>query len=235
MKNVMIYNIVDTNRRHETSELFKLFKCQIDNALHYGWNINDIIIGTNFEFSYKGIHSYLLNDICTFNIFNNKWYGMYELMKSGILNDDFWFHDQDNWQINNILFPNFEGEIGAAIYVRTPEWNTSAVYVKHTALHVLEYIVESMKMNPIQYSSDENWIAFLRKNSEIKNYLSTLNTEYCVGYTYLEDRLNAASGPVKSLGFVPYTPSHQAFAEKNLIPDHLQFIFKSYYEKHTII
>ena len=224
----MIYNIVDSNRRHSNEDLFNLFKMQIDNSLYYGWRVEDIILGTNFNFEYKGVKSINLTDICTFNIFNNKWYGMLELMKLGILNDNFWFHDQDNWQINNITFPEFEGEIGAATYIRTPEWNTSAVYVKRTATHIIEYIVESMKLNPIQYQSDENWIAFLRQNSEIKDYLYTLNTQYCVGYTYLDDRINAASGPIKSLGFVPGTKSHKAFFEKNLIPNDLQNIFKNY-------
>jgi hypothetical protein len=156
---------------------------------------------------------------------------MYELMKSGVLNDDFWFHDQDNWQINNITFPEFNGEIGAATYVRTPEWNTSAVYIKNTSLPVLEYIVESMKMNTIQYQSDENWIAFLRQNSEIKDYLCTLNTQYCVGYTYLDDRIKSADGPIRSLGFVPDTKSYEAFLERNLIPESLQKIFKKHYNE----
>lgn len=221
----MIYNIVDNKRRHDNDELFKLFKMQIDNSLHYGWSVDDIIIGTNFEFEYKGVKAYQLTDICTFNIFNNKWYGMLELMRAGILNDDFWFHDQDNWQINSITFPAFNGEIGAATYIRTPEWNTSAVYVKKSALDILEYIVKSMKMNPVDYQSDENWISFLRQNSEIKNYLSTLNTQYCVGYTYMDDRINAANGPIRSLGFVPNMKSHDEFNKRKLIPDHLNNIF----------
>ena len=73
-----------------------------------------------------------------------------------------------------------------------------------------------MKINPIQYQSDENWIAFLRQNSEIKDQLCTLNTQYCVGYTYLDDRINAANGPIRSLGFAPNTKSHIAFTERNL-------------------
>ena len=223
----MIYNIVDTKRRHSNDELFKMLKMQIDNSLYYGWAPADIIIGSNFDFEYKSIKNYTLTDICTFNIFNNKWYGMLELMRNGVLDCDFWFHDQDNWQINNISFPEFNGEIGAASYIRTPEWNTSAMYIKKSAMAILEYIVQSMKMNQIVYQSDEDWIAFLRKNSEIKDYLCTLNTQYCVGYTYLDDRINAANGPIKSLGFVPGTASHKAFLERNLIPGQLEKIFNS--------
>ena len=223
----MIYNIVDQKRRHDDKELFTLFKMQIDNSLHYGWQAEDIILGTNFDFEYKGIKSYRLTNVCKFNIFNNKWYGMLELMQLGVLNDDFWFHDQDNWQINQFDFPEFLGEIGACTYVKTPEWNTGSVFVKRSALNILEYIVQSMKMNPVEYQSDENWIAFLRTQSEIVPFLSTINTEYCVGYTFFNERYQLANKPVKVLGFVPNTKSHELFTEKNLIPDNLQTIFEN--------
>jgi hypothetical protein len=228
MKNVMIYNIVDNKRRHSNDELFKLLKMQIDNSLHYGWNINDIIIGSNFEFEYKGVKAYPLSDICTFNIFNNKWYGMLELMRNGVLMDDFWFHDQDNWQINQFEFPIFNGEIAAATYVRTPEWNTGSMFVKKSSMYILEYIVESMKLNVLDYFGDEHWIAFLRHNTEISKYLDTINTEYCVGYTFLDDRLNVSNKPVKIIAFNPFSKSHDAFSDKNLIPSSLENILKIY-------
>jgi len=224
MKNVMIYNIVDSKRRHADEELSKLFQAQIDNSLHYGWHPDDIILGTNFDFEYKGVKSHHLSDICEFNIFNNKWYGMLELMKLGILNDDFWFHDQDNWQVNHFDFPTFPGEVAACIYVNTPEWNTGSVFVKHSALEILEYIVESMKLNPIEYQSDENWISFLRNQSEVSNFLSSVNTEYCVGYTFFNERFNVANKPVKVLGYMPNTKSYELFDSKELIPAHLKKI-----------
>ena len=221
----MIYNIVNHKRRHNNDELFKLFEYQIDNSLYYGWNKNDIIIGANFDFEYKGIKSYPLTDICEFNIFNNKWYGLLELMNQGILDDDIWFHDQDNWQIDHFNFPLFSGEIAAATYVKTSEWNTGSVFIKKTALNVLEYIVESMKLNPIEYQGDENWIAFLRANTEISNYLSTINTQYCVGYTHLDDRIKAANKPIKVLGYMPHSKAYKTFLDKNLVPLHLQNLY----------
>jgi len=227
MKNVMIYNIVDEKRRHDNDELFKLFRDQIDNSLYYGWHPSDIIVATNFAFEYKGISSYMLTDICTFNIFNNKWYGMLELMKSGVLDDDFWFHDQDNWQINKIEFPEFAGEIAACTYVKTPEWNTGSVFVKRTAIDILEYIVDSMKMNPIQYYGDEDWISLLRNQSEISRFLSVINTEFCVGYTYLNDRLQYANKPVKVLGYMPNSKAYEAFMNQQLIPLHLKEIHEN--------
>jgi hypothetical protein len=228
MKNVMIYNIVDNKRRHANDELAKLFQAQIDNSLYYGWKPEDIILGTNFEFEYKGVKSYILTDICTFNIFNNKWYGMLELMRKGILDDDFWFHDQDNWQVNQLEFPDFAGEVAACTYVKTPEWNTGSIFVKRSAINILEFIVDSMKMNPIEYQSDENWLAYLRTQADVSAYLSTVNSKYCVGYTFLNERINNTTGPITCLGFMPNTPSYNAFLTRGLVPDNLINIFNTY-------
>ena len=225
----MIYNIVNDKIRYNNDELFKTFKMQIDNALHYGWKPEDIILGANFEFEYKGIKSTILTDICTYNIFNNKWYGMYELVKSGVLNDDFWFHDQDNWQIDKLEFPEFLGEIAACTYVRTPEWNTGSVFVKKTAMHILEYIVESMKMNELDYFSDEHWIAYLRASTPVTDYMSTINTQYCVGYTFFEDRMNMANKPIKIVAFNPNSTAQDLFEQNNLIPNKLKNIIKKQY------
>jgi hypothetical protein len=230
MKNVMVYNIIGDKIRSENGNIITLLKAQIDNSLSFGWAIEDIIIGTNFDFEYKGIKSHLLSDICSFNIFNNKWYGMLELVNKGILNDNFWFHDTDNWQINSFDFPEFNGQIAACTYIHTPEWNTGSVFVKQSAKYILEYIVESMKMNPLDYFGDEHWIAFLRKNSEIAEYLDTVNTEYCVGYTFLEKRLHAANKPVKVIAFKPYTESHNAFLNNKLLHPNLVNILDNIYK-----
>jgi hypothetical protein len=53
-----------------------------------------------------------------------------------------------------------------------------------------------------------------------------LNTEYCVGYTYYQDRINAALGNIKCLGFMPDTESHHVFYETGLIPEHLENILQ---------
>ena len=62
-----------------------------------------------------------------------------------------------------------------------------------------------MEMNKnIEVYSDENYISFLRQNSEIKNLLTTINNKYNVGLTHMEKRYNAADKPVCSLGFQPH-------------------------------
>ena len=83
MKNVLVYNIVQDKIRYEHELLLDYFRAQVDNSLRLGWKKEDIIIGTNFDFEHNGVKNIKLNNICTDNIFNNKWWGMLELMKGG--------------------------------------------------------------------------------------------------------------------------------------------------------
>ena len=84
-----------------------------------------------------------------------------------------------------------------------------------------------MKMNELDYFSDEHWIAYLRANTPVTDYMSTINTQYCVGYTYIDDRLNSALKPVKVIACMPDAKSYSAFLERNLIPLHLQQLFNN--------
>ena len=236
MKNVLIYNIVEDKKRYDNKLLFNYFRAQVDNSLRLGWNKEDIIIGTNFDFEHEGVKNIELKNVCTTNIFNNKWYGILELMEGGYLEDDFWFHDQDSWQINRVNFPEFEGEIGGCTYVFTPEWNTCSMFLKQTSTQVVNYVVDFMELNKeSDFYSDENYISILRNNSAITNLLTTLNNKFNVGLTHMEQRYEAADKPVCSLGFQPHVQnSWDVFVDgKNdlnikLVDELLLDIFKKY-------
>ena len=238
MKNVLIYNIIDDKKRYDNELLFNYFRAQVDNSLRLGWERDDIIIGTNFDFEHNGVKNIELKNICESNVFNNKWYGIEELMSSGKLSEDFWFHDQDSWQIGDIEFPNFDGEIAGCTYVYTPEWNTSTMFFKYSSEMIVRYIVEFMEMNKeMPAYSDENYLAILRNSpgSEIISYLTTINNKFNVGLTHMEDRYNKAEKPVSVIGFQPHVQgSWDVFVEgKNklnikMVDEELLNIFKKY-------
>lgn len=235
MKNVLIYNIINSSERYPKDTLLRTLQAQVDNSLRLGWEAEDIIIGTNFEFEYMGVKAYQLNNVCEYNPFVNKWYGMLELMQRGILQDDFWFHDQDNWQLYPIEFPTFTGVVGGCTYVFTPEWNTASMFIKKNAVDILEYIKEFMDLNSeLNLFSDENYIALLRAHTEVSSYLSTINNEYNVGITKMENRYEAANKPVKVVGV---KPSNEQDIKKltgdnllgvSLLTDELLSIFQQY-------
>ena len=216
MKNVLIYNRLEDNLRYPDDILINSLKAQVDNSIRLGWNTDDIIIGTNFDFEYKGVRNYTLENVCYHNPFFNKFYGMLELMELGVLDDDYWFHDQDAWQIEKFNFPEFNGELAGCTYVFTPEWNTCSMFIKKTSIDIIRYIVEFMEMNAShKVDSDENWISFLRRNSEISKYFSTINNKYNVGRTHMESRYSAAESPVSVIGFQPQVPESVAVFKGN--------------------
>ena len=72
MKNVLIYNIIEGQERYNNELLLNYFRAQVDNSLRLGWQKEDIIIGTNFDFEHKDVKNIELKNVCTTNIFNNK-------------------------------------------------------------------------------------------------------------------------------------------------------------------
>ena len=241
MKNVLIYNRLENKLRYDDDLLHATLRAQIDNSIDQGWDVDDIIIGTNFEFEYRGVRNHTLTNVCYHNPFFNKFYGMLELMERGVLDDDFWFHDQDAWQINQFEFPDFDGEVGACTYVATPEWNTCSMFIKRSAIDVIRYIVEFMEMNAsVKVDSDENWIAYLRRHTEIKSYLTTLNNKFNVGRTFMEQRYNAAEKPVCVIAFQPQVPESVAVFDGsnnsmniNLINSKLDHIFDLHIDQYN--
>lgn len=209
MKQVIIYNQIQKEthggQRYVDDELRNFLCCQIDISLHLGWNPDDIILGTNFDFEYKGVKSYILNDVCEWSGFHNFWYGAIELMERGILTKDFWLHDHDSWPIKKFNFPKFAGEVAGCEYVGTSEWNCASIYCKSSSLETLQYIKDALIMNKeIEMSSDEVMIAILRKNyNPIQSRLTSINTRYNVGVTHGELRRDAAERPINVLSFNP--------------------------------
>jgi hypothetical protein len=236
MKNVIVYNRVDTtyhtSKEFNDSHLINYLNAQIDNSLRLGWAKEDIIIGTNFDFEYRGIKNHQLKDVCTYSGFNNFWYGALELMNNGVLVEDFWLHDQDTWPIAKFEFPDFSGEVAGCEYIKTPQWNCGSVFLKKTSKDILEYIVELMRNNESHIvSSDEEWIAFLRHSdhSEIRQYLTSIDTRYNVGRTWFDDRYQMATKPVNVLAFKPDLEK-DFNTVKHLIDSNLNDIF----QKHNI-
>jgi|TARA_B100000035_G_scaffold313794_1_gene328342 hypothetical protein len=208
MKLVMPFVQINTTYhgggRYENEELFKYFRAQIDWSLELGWTKEDIIIGTNFDFEYRGIESYHLYNICDFSGFNNFWYGAHELLSAEIIDDDFWLHDQDCWPNEFFTFPKFDGLIGGCEYIGTPQWNCGSIFVKKEAGQFLGSIVSTMEENrhtPI--SSDEQVIVNLRAIEEIKHLFSSIDTTYNCGLTHFDLRYESATKPLKVCSFKP--------------------------------
>lgn len=205
MLNVLIYNIVEDKHRYSTEVVENYLRAQVDNSLRLGWKKDEIIIGTNFQFTYNGVSNYKLEEVSEFNVFCNKWYGMNELVKKEIIKDDFWFHDQDSWQVEKFTFPKIDGLIGGCTYVYNEEWNTCSLFVKKESGELLDYIKKFIEVNRnAQADSDENYIGILRRYKHLYSFFTTLKNEYNVGKTKFEFRYKNSNLPVYVCGFKPH-------------------------------
>lgn len=237
MKHVIVFNQIDTTyhggMNYENEQLFNYLRAQIDWSIQLGWKKEDIIIGTNFDFEYNGVKNYQLTDVCTYSGYNNFWYGALELMQNGVLNEDYWLHDQDSWPVRKFSFPKFNGEIAGCEYQATPYWNCSTIYLKKTSQFLLEYIVELMRDNPnAPVSSDEEWIIFCRSHeqSEVKEYFSSLDTRYNCGFTHFDLRYKNATKPINVYGFKP-----DLERDYSVFKDHLSDDMVNIFKKHRLL
>jgi hypothetical protein len=208
MKNVIVYNQIGTTNhgasRWSNENLFRYLRAQIDNSIRLGWNKNDIILGTNFEFEYNGVKSHLLTNICEWSGFNNFWYGALELVQKEIVTEKFWLHDHDSWQIAPMEFPEFNGMIAGVEYGGTRQWNCGSIYFNENSLDMLDSIVATLIVNKhADVSSDEAIIGFLRQQSQLRSEMKSINSRWNVGLTHSEIRLSNAINPVIVLSFKP--------------------------------
>jgi len=237
MKNVVIFQdwIREKTYGHDwkRGELFSYFKAQIDNSLRLGWNNEDIIVCTNLDFSYKNVTVIKLFDICQYNKYFNKQYGIAELLSKGLITEPFWFHDFDNWQLQPFEFPEFDGDIGLCKYIDFTQWNTGSIFIKPSSKDIWELIVEFMKMNDSHPSllqvGDENIFNFIyQQYPEIRHRFSWIDTRYNVGATQFNDRYQKATKPVLIAGFKPGHKGSEYFEQAGLISEELKNIFKTH-------
>lgn len=189
MKNVVVFqdfvDVITYGRTYKIEELFKYFRAQVNNSLRLGWKPEDIVVVTNLDFSYKNVTVIKTKRLCTYNRYFNKQYGICELLEENLIDDDFWFHDFDDWQIHEFEFPVFDGYIGMAKYLDDKQWNTGSIFVKKQSKNIWRLIVDFMDANKDQLKNtgDENIVNFVYQTyySELHSYFSKLNNKYNVG------------------------------------------------------
>lgn len=241
MKQVLIYNQLNTEyhgaKRYIDDELRNFFQCQIDISLELGWKPEDIILGTNFEFEYRGVIAYQLKDICEWSGFNNFWFGAVELLERGIIDSDFWLHDHDSWPNRYFEFPDFEGDVAGCEYIGTTEWNCGSIYCKKDSLPTLQFIKEFLTINKdVNLSSDEVFIAYLRKNpNDIQHKLVSINTRYNVGVTHGPLRIAAATTPINVLSWNPGVEKGISRCKESGVFDQINPEILSTYQKYFLV
>tara|TARA_A100001201_G_scaffold141700_1_gene137790 strand:- start:1072 stop:1890 length:819 start_codon:yes stop_codon:yes gene_type:complete len=186
---------------------FNLLKAQIDNSLECGWDAKDIIIATNFEFEYRNVKTYVLDEICDYSQFFHKQYATLEMMKKGIFEgQNIWYHDLDAFQLDAFDFPYFDGDWGTCVYPNGDGHSCQCgiIYLKHSSQDIFEYLVNNMKLRNYNTHDDEVVIRNeVKLNPNFSHRVSTLDTSYNLGMTGFRYRYEFADKPIKVVHFHP--------------------------------
>ena len=222
---------------HEKTENF--LRAQIDNSLDFGWKPNDIIIATNFDFEYRGVKTYIMDEICDYSQYFHKQYALLECMKKGMFgNKNIWYHDLDAFQVNNFEFPIFDGDWGTCVYPGGDghSLQCGVMYFKPTAQDIFEEMVQLMKEKKFGTHDDEVVSRnFGKLNPKYSNRISVINTRWNVGMTGFKNRYGMAMKPINVVHFHPdkqreWDVMAEGKNEHNvqLIDERLQNIFKKH-------
>jgi len=124
---------------------------QIENSLMLGWDISDIVVITNFEFEHMGVKSHVVNDICRWSSFANKMVVVGEMISNGVINDNFWLHDCDAYQLVPFVFPEKCLDVGFSRHApgRNKPQGGSAFYRK-SAFDIVHAVSEMIRAFRVQ-------------------------------------------------------------------------------------
>ena len=211
MKNLLIFvdPLKDFNKEHQV-----LAKIQIDWSLNF-WKPEDIVLVTNFPYEYRGVKAVQVEDDCYYPAFNRatKLPVINRMFEKGMINDEFWFHDFDVFQ----LIPmESKSKFAAVLYGKNPKapeykWNAGSFFFNKDSKDIFSKIEGLMWEKEIDEET-----ALMKMIEEGFTDYEELDNSYCV-HIY-----NPKVDNPKVLHFHPYKKHHR---EKFTLPTNLTEIF----------
>lgn len=207
MKNLLIFT--GPHKRFDKEHEI-LARIQIDNLLDLGWERKDIIVATDFKYSYNGVNTEILPDDLYYHFDNssNKICVIKYLLRQNLLdpNELYWYHDFDVYQQYPIeeceLGLNFF-DLGITPYGYKPQWNLGSIFFKTKAFNHFNLIDETIiNRRKSDNRCDEKALKRLIvegkiKTTEYKELNVTYNfTKRCIATNY-----RYAEKPLKVLHF----------------------------------
>jgi len=217
MKNLLIY--IGRNKGFD-KEHKDLTEMQIDNSLDLGWKIEDIILVTNFPYGYKGVNSYVVED-CLYSangfVRSSKIPAILQLFKDGMIEDLYWFHDHDAFQLEPMVDP----ELGTAVagFINHDKlWNAGSFFFTKSSQDIFQRILECMDDKGID---EQDALTYLMNNKLVTGY-KLLDSTYDIGIYNVD-----TSKPVLVAHFHPHKKRHLDLF-RNLLPERLMKIYERY-------
>jgi hypothetical protein len=198
MKNLLVANVLPKSKKNfSLQRTYTTLKAQIENICEVGWELNDILLLTNFPFSYMGVKAIetKLNDYC---LTGSKLWGIKYVFENGLNNGETVFsHDCDVWQ--NVWFDEpLIKDIGISTYASS-KLNGGVVFWKNTSIDILESIMQQITQKDTKEEPTINKIL-----GSHKDRFTILNTSFNVGCSGYVPRILKAIKPVKNVHMNPY-------------------------------
>ena len=197
MKNFMVANFIP-NKKHSFDDTNIILKVQINNSLELGWDANDIILLTNFDYKFMGIEAITknMNEYC---LTGSKMFGMKYLFDNDLVDDVIWAHDLDAWQNAHFDCPDFK-DVGASQYSR-PKFNGGSIFWKKSSKDIVYRIIDEIVKN--KENKEEPTLNKIFKSKEYKNRVTVLNNTFNVGCSGYVERWYRSDKPVRVCHFHP--------------------------------
>ena len=236
MKNLLSANIAKKDKRSQ--EIKTLLKAQVHNSIDLGWKVEDIIVVTNFDFSYMGVEAWNteLNKTCLTGtkLFALKYVLEYNLNKG----ETIWSHDLDAWQNHSFRLPQFMLDVGATYYSK-PKFNGGSIFWKPKSKDIIEEAIDIILSN--KETKEEPTLNDLFK-TKYKDRVTVIDNTYNVGCFGFLERYMRSQKPIKVAHFHPYNriawETHRL--DRNgigakTVDFRLEFIIRKYYPELSYV
>ena len=184
-----------------------LVKLQIDNSIKLGWEEEDILLATNFDYEYRGVKATVVDDSCYYATRprGTKLMVICYLLEKGMIKDLCWIHDPDALQLQ----PFKEGELDLegkdAGFVFSPNgdyqfsWNSGSFFFKPE----FKDIFDEMKRICFAYRCHDEQalsIALERNVNNVGNRYKRLDPTYNLCHLRgTKDMTDVAEKPIRVL------------------------------------
>lgn len=232
MKSILTF--VDPIKKFN-AEYTDLVKIQIDNSLGLGWQPEDILLVTNFDYEYNGVRSLVVGDDCYYD--TNNFYRstkipvINRLFENGTIKEGeiYWFHDFDAFE----LVPIKEAELGLEAvdagftnHGYSTKWNAGSFFFKIGARDIFQTIFDYM--NKLNIDEQDALTYIWQENiNGINDRYELMSPAYNIGIYRIAENLKLAGTPAKVAHFHPHKSRHLNLF-RDILPKRLITIFKKY-------
>jgi len=154
--------------RGENERVCNYLRLQIHNALDLGWPKEDIVPITNFPFEHMGVKANEVEmDVCVWSSFANRMIAVNEMIKKGIINDNFWVHDLDAYQLVPFDFPQECKGVSFTKHApgrRKPQG--ASVFYRKDSFDIVDAMAKTIKV--FKVSKEESFFPNLLREGGIK-------------------------------------------------------------------